>query len=620
MATNRRMFSNADLEIRFFKLLLESIAYGKESVERSAKRQLLLDYLQSQAPREDDETALYLIDLIKTWHYAAQSNVESIFSSTVAVLALLLRTISSLIDFRACGNRLCRSLLHDDQLQLFDRAFTANKAKEHLISPCLTLLTEIVLFDGGHSARSVFRQRETTFKRLEVFLGMRKNARDGDSEKHKRPSIRNNALRYLYANLRLQNSVAKMSILAQGKFIRAMFEHITDDASEVILEMLDVIKNDVASDGAITHSAKGSVFSTWTLGRLATLYSYTEADDLLQKSRSVQETAHAFLLVLCTTPGWGVLENQNEVRASVRFAKADLGDEQKRYSSTQDFSHNRKRFHNTNERLALFLQSLRPHASVLQSDLIIAVFRNRPELVADYFTRRNSFSFDPKATATWIGYSSFLLATVQLPLPEPLIPKENRKITPSQHNIVMDNILPQPLTQKVLTRCLNQSTYLVKFLSIRILIAAFEKFAKFFRMFHDVSSHSSTGYLSSEWDKVASKLRVEFFERLPEMEHVVAQFRNCPNENAVLRESITRLLALYFKVIPEVALEETLDVSVALSAALTDQATTGLIVEGDSVRILEMGHLLAIAHDSPNTQWFHKSGAYIYAGFNALAN
>lgn len=611
------MFSKLDLGIQYFKLFLESTAYGNESNDRSAKRGLLLDYLQSQAPREDDEASVYLTDLTKTWHFAAQSNVESLFSSTAAVLALLLKTISGLIDFRACGNRLCRSLLQDNQVKLFDRAFSANKAKEHLISPCLRLLTEIVLFDGGLSARSVFRHRETTFKRLEIFLSMRKKSREGEPENHKKPSIRNNALRYLYANLRLQNSSDKTSILAQGKVVRAMFDDILEDAPNVLLEMLDVLKTVVASDGAITLSAKGAVFSAWALGRLATLYSYPGTDNLPQKHESIQKSVHHFLLFLCTTPGRGVLDVQDRVGTKVEGVKADLNNGHEWVSSTPGTTHQGKNLLDGNERLSSFLQSLRPHASVLQSDLIIAVFRIKPEMVSDYFFRRQSFSFDPKATATWIGYSSFLLATVQLPLPESLTPKENSGTVPPQYATVMESILPQPLTQKAMTRCLNQSANLVKFLAIRILTAAFEKFAKVLRICAEVRSDSKETQLHPLWNKLSSKLTVRFCERIPEMGHVVAQFRNCPKANLVLRESITRLLALYYNVIPQVAIEEKFDISVALAAALTNDDMTGKSLESDGVRLLEIEHLLASACHSPDIEWFHKPGTYVYAGLSA---
>ena len=568
---------------------------------------MLLDYLKSQAVPEDDVNAVYLVDLTNIWHFSVNSNIENLFSSTAAALALLLKTISSLIDFRVWGNGLCRSLLQDEQLRLFDRAFSANKAKEHLISPCLRLLTEIVLFDGGKYARNLFRQRHVTLKRLEIFLTLGKD-RDGDVENYKRPAIRKIALQYLYANIRLQDTAAKTSILAQGKVIRAVFESVSEDTSDLILQMLDVLKTGVAQDSALTRSTKAMVFSAWNLDRLATLYRFPDIGDRSKRQPCVSKAVHDLLLSICTTPNQGVLEVQDTVRISVGSTKADSSHGHQQIKSTRELSSNGRIIFNRNEKLKSFLQCLRPHADLLQSDLILAVFRKIPEMLSDYFIRRQTFPFDPKVTATWIGYSSFLLATVQLPLPELPTSKYSSEIGSCHYSAALDSILPQPLTQKAMIRCLNQSVKVIKFLAIRILIAAFEKFARLLETGDKLHINESAMHNSSEWATLRSQLTVKFYARVPEMGVVVAQFWTCWKEGSVLHESITRLLALYYKIIAQVALKETFNVSMVLSEVLTEENSAERVIQSDGLRLLEMEHLLAIAHHSPNMQWFNRSG------------
>ncbi|KAK3174498.1 hypothetical protein OEA41_001744 [Lepraria neglecta] len=589
-------------KIQSFRSFVESIAYSKEGEDRAAKRELLLEYLQSQAPSDAEGTFTYLADIIKTWHFAAQSNVEGLFSAVAAVLALLLRTISSLIKFRVWGNHLCKTLLQDDQMTLFNRGLTANKTKEHLISPCLRLLTEIVSFDGGHAARSLFRQRETTFNRLETFLGMRMSAHAQD---RKRASLRDNALQFLYANFRLQNPAAKVYILAQGRVVRAWFEDITEDSPSVVLETLEVLKKHIAMDAALTISTRSRFFTKWILGRLATLYGYDEADNLAGGQTSVQKSAHEFLQFLCTSPGLGVLESPH---GSHRDAKSS--DSHVATSSQQDrfIPDKPPKEDHMNAKLASFLQTLRPHASVLQSDLIIAVFRNTSELVSDYFSRKNSFSFDPKATATWVGYSSFLLATVQIPPSERLTPKSVNDRVPSSYARIIESIIPHPLNQKVMTRCLNQSSDLIKFLALKILTAGFEKLAKVLRICKGMQYYTDENHCAVAWDQTASKLTIEFSGRVPDMEAVIAQFRSCPRENVILRESITRLLALYYEVVPQLALEQKFDISMAFSTVLGQKKSQAESLEEDGIQLFEIEHLLLIAHRSPNMQWFHKPG------------
>lgn len=548
-----------------------------------------------------------MADLVRIWNFAAQANVESLFSSVVAVLALLIKTISSLIEFRTYGNHLCKVLLRGDQIKLFDRGLGVSKAKEHLISPCLRLLTEITSFDGGHSAIMVFRQRDITFKRLEVFLGMRKAASVDDFESRRKPSIRNNALRFLYSNLRLQGPAAKTYILAQGKVVRAVFEEISEDSRQVILELLEVLKKDVASDSAMSHIAKSRFFNEWVLGRIASLYYYLEAEVGPEERLSVQHSTHALLLFLCTSPGHGVLDTQ--ARDGTAVKEAESVNDLEREPSFEDSYRTDKQSVGRNTRLSLFLQSLRPHANVLQGELILAVFRTAPEMLSDYFGRRKSFSFDPKATATWIGYSSFLIATMRMPITVHFRDSIDGNSVPPHYSSIIDSIMPEPLTQKVMTRCLNQNMDLIKYLSTNMLIAAFEKLAEVLRIYRGRHRKFVQDHNSIHSSRAGHEIINEFCSRIPDVAHVIAQLRGCSPEKTLLRESLNRLLALYYVVTPQVALEAKFDVSVALSAALQ---TDGMSVESrdkNGVRILELDHILDIARHSPSMQWWHKSGA-----------
>lgn len=606
---NRKKDSpDLNAEIQSFKTFLASIAYAAESDDRSAKRALLLAYLQSQVPQEGKDFA-YLGDIIKTWHFAAQSNVDSLFASVVAVLALLLKTISNFIEFREYGNRLSTTILHDDQLKLVDRGLSTHRAKDYLISPCLHLLTEIVAFDGGHAARAVYRQREITFKRLEIFLGMRKDVHGANLKGPKRRSVRENALSYLFANLRLQNPAARMSIIAQRNSVHALLDHIAEDASITVLEILEVLRRDIAMDGAISPAAKGRFFNQWTLGCLTTLYGYNESAGLPEDHQGIQRSVHDFLVFLCTSPGCGLVEMQTTGSVGVHAVTADNTPEFLSKPCTTARLDEEERRSRRNPKLGQFLQILRPHASVPQRDLILAVFRRMPELIPDYFSSGKVFPFDPKLTTTWIGYSSFLLATIEIPLPESLTPLYVNDTVPPLYGGIMESIMPSPCTQKVMTRCVNQSVSLVKFFALHILNAAFEKLARVLQIYEDIHYHAKDQENRLACARIVSELRDDFRGRVPELKHVITQFRACAKESTMLREVTTRLIASYYKVIPQVALEEKFDISVTLSTALMDVESFDESPKEGGMRRLELEHLIEIAHCSPNMQWWHKPGA-----------
>lgn len=517
----------------------------------------------------------------------------------VAVLALLLKTIASLVDFREYGNRLCAIVLHDDQVQLLDRGLGSHKAKEYLITPCLQLLTEVAVFDGGHAASTLYRQREITFRRLDVFLGMRKDIKGDNVKGSKRRSVRETALGYLFANLRLQTPAAKMHIISQGKVLRALLDDVVEDSSIVILEILEVLRRDVAMDCALSHTAKGRFFNQWTLGRLTTLYGYNESVSLPGVDQHVQRSVHDFLLFLCTSPGCGLVQMRPASKSGVHAVRLGV---------TSKHNDDKDRPAGGETKLQQFLQTLKPYASAPQCELILAVFRSLPELVPGYFSSGKTFSLDPKLTTTWIGYSSFVLAAILIPLPGSLGSLGVHDAVPPLYGTIMDSIIPKPCTQKILTRCLNQSVNLVKLFTFQILNAAFEKFAKVLQLCEDMQRQTNNQKIKVAWYQGVSKLRDDFCGRVPELRHVISQFHNCPKESTILRERTTRLIALYYKVIPQVAQQEKFDISVSLSIALMDVESSDESHEQKGISLLELEHLLEIAHRSPNMQWWHKPG------------
>ena len=525
-----------------------------------------------------------------------------------AVLALLLRAITSSVDFREHGNRLCAIVLYDDQVKLLDRGLASHRAKEHLISPCLQLLTEVLVFDGGRAASRLYLQREITFKRLDAFLGMRKETKEANSKGLRRRSVREIALDYLFANLRLQSAAAKMNIIAQGKILHAFLDDIARDSSTVALKILEVLKRDIAMDGTISPPAKGRFFNQWTLSRLTTLYDSNESADLPHAKPNTKGSVHDLLLLLCTSPGYGLVEMRPASNSGVPAITADktiMIPSQLEITNKLD---DKNRLARRNSKLQQFLQSLRPHANVPQRDLILAVFRKMPESIPDYFSGGKNFSFDPKLTTTWIGYSSFLLAAIAVPLPESLAFLNVNDAVIPLYDIIMESIILKPCTQKSMTRCLNQNVNLVKFFTLQILNASFEKFAKVLQMCEYFQHCTDDPKNKLAWCEAASKLRDGFCRRVPELRHIISLFQSYPKESTMLRESTARLIAFYYKLIPQVALEERLDFSLSLSIALTDLEASNENHAQSGLRLLEVEHLLEIVHRSPHVRWWHKPG------------
>lgn len=561
------------------------------------KRGILLEYLNSQKPPAESGPSRYLADIIQSWSFSTQSNNEGLFSAIAAVLALLLKATSNHIEFREHGNTLCKTLLQEDQLKLFDRGLGASKTKEHVISPCLRLLTEIVLYDGGTAASAVYAHREITLKRIDIFLGMRKASTESSPETERRPSVRTNALRYLFANIRLQSRSAKSNLLADGKMIRAVFHGIKEDISFVVLEILTVFKIDVVDDSKLPHGVKTRLFGDSTLRSLATLYQFGDHESESDEVTPVRNQAHELLLCVCTTAERGIL-NLNREALLQDDSGREFGGRELVLDSTQ------KQKELANVTLSSFLESLRPYADIRQCELVLAVFKVAPDLVPDYFLNK-SFSFEPKLTSTWTGYSNFLLSSIQIPLP---YDRFSGKVPPNLA-FMIESIVPQPLTKKALTRCLNQSSNMIRLFTVRILIVAIRKLATLLELLAPIIQ-ADKGKLGSLWHQAQLDVINEFQKRCPEMKHVVAVFRNCSADSPLFREGAARLLAMYYKHLPQLALEEKLDISLALSESLKQNSLHAEDSKSNWARRLELNSFLEIARRSPDMRWWHKPGVF----------
>ena len=214
----------------------------------------------------------YFPDLISIWALAVEVKNDSILSVVPAVLALFLKTISFQLQFRTFGLSLCRTLLLKDQLRLLDQGLTATKRKGYLISPCLRLLTEIVGFDGGALASSIYSRREFAFKRLETFLDHRTSDNEHEEDDPEKSTLRRIAQGYVLANLKFQNSSAKSDMIAQGKIFRALLKGMDTDRADILLEILQAIERHILTDAMLSRNTKTRFFNQGNLGSLSSIY------------------------------------------------------------------------------------------------------------------------------------------------------------------------------------------------------------------------------------------------------------------------------------------------------------------------------------------------------------
>jgi len=579
---------------------------------------ILTDYLQSQMPRdESDKGALYMEDVMQTWSFASQSNNDSLLSAVPAVLALLFRTISGIVEFTPYGLRLGRTLLQKRQLELFSRGLSSNKSKDYIISPSLRLIRELTIFDGGALVKEVYRARDSTFKALARNIGIRHTA--DDFEDPKKPSVRTHALRFLLASIKFLPVKAKTELFNLRDVISGITRDISSDPPYLVAEILDGLRVHVLQDERLPRDAKSKLLHPSNLGRIAALYGYDRDDDDVQQGRkSISTLAHEFLILACTTPNMGVLYS----RAGFYPRGVDPDDVQRLGDRNYiDLGLDSLKWANEfidkvpvrNTILSEFIQSLRPWSDIKQSELLLAIFSAAPELVADYFFGKKAFSFDPKLTATWIGYSAFLLSVIQLPVPPYFGHQDRYAQLPPPSSIVIESVLPQPLTQKVLNRCLNQKSTLITFFAIRLLIVAFQKLQNITRQYRKAADTGSPIWIQAEHQLVEM-----FCQRCPAMKDVVITFNSISEKSLIQRQAASKLLVMYYQGIPQVALESKFDVSARITETLHLIDDSTVSKEDRAMRVMELESLFELAHFSPGMRWFNKPESYHISPFAAM--
>ncbi|KAF3179672.1 hypothetical protein TWF788_006977 [Orbilia oligospora] len=555
----------------------------------------LQEYLESQISKDGDETCS---DLMQAWSFASQSNNFQLLSSIPTILNLLLRTISLFPAWKKHGVALVKSTLQPPYLKLIYRSLGGSK--DAISSPCLRLLTEINKFDNGSLCPLLHQSLDFTVKDITRNLEIKKTEKldQVPVEDPDRPSVRTVFVKFILSFFRYGTHTIKTDIMGLRTFTTPLFKYIRQDTAAVIDEVLVAFRDNIMADQDISRSSKTNYFNDWSLGRLGELCYRDDAIDPEDPDRTVADVVFEFLGGVCTTPGNGVCFKDNGwYNGSKSDASEKTGKQQ------------------VNNRILLgLLKSLRPYSNTYHLRLLVAVFTAAPELVAAYFNENTAFTFDPKLTATWIGLSSVLLETIQIPVPEGFGYSGGDGVpsSPPPVRSTIENILPQQVNRAVLTKCLGFNNNFVRFLTVRILNAAFAKLAAVLDVMGRMAEELVDG---SVWAKGVYDLVDEFSKKVPEAGVVVGVFNQMKEDASLQREAGSRLLRNYYQYLPSIVGAVSggssgkggFDFGPAFGRVLVK------IGESKGFEALEVKHCLHLAKLLPETKWWAKSAAAKYS-------
>ena len=586
--------------IASFKAFLESILYHKDEDSRGRQLSILREYLDTQKPADPKDTEHpFLSHLWQAWSFANQNNKDYLASTVCAVLSLLLKTLSGILDLREYGLLLCRTVLQHQHLRLLKRCLDGPKHKDFIISPSLRLLIEVTTFDGGVLAREVYKRREQTFdvSTIRRNLGLVKFD-ISEEEARKKPSIRILTIRYTLALFKHLHEGGKSDILRSKPICNALFQFIHSDPADLVTELLATVEQNVLRDDNVPRASKAALLTPQNLERVTAIAAQKDG-------HAAADRAFAWLKSVCTKESYGVL------RQSGWYPPGTAESVSKRSDASIDLGLDSLEFYDEegpinvrNSTLLAYVLTLRAHSDERERELLLTAFASAPELVAAYFAN-SKLQLDPKLSNTWISYASLMFEVVSLETPAKFGVEDESTSIPPQTTIMIENVLPKPLTLQVLNRCLSQHEDLITFFAVRLLVVSLQKLKRVL----ETLRQNRTQQL---WQDAEERLVQRFVDRSPKLKDVLTVFRKMPDDDhhAMQREAVTRLMRLYYEVIPVQALEEPVDLSNALTAALlrSEQPTVNAHDETSGLRELELEHLLSIAQSSTGMRWFHKQG------------
>ncbi|KIX08326.1 uncharacterized protein Z518_02982 [Rhinocladiella mackenziei CBS 650.93] len=585
--------------IDHFTDFLSTIPENQDSSNRARQLKILKDYCETQSSTSHDQVDFP--DLLSIWASASQSNDEPILSAVTSALVQFFQTISSDVDFRDFGLSLCHSLLKRDQLRILDKGLSSPRSKEHITSLCLQLLTEITSFDGGALASNVFARRDHLYRRLDGILAQTAS----ESADGPRFTPHRAALEFLSANLKYLDSTSKSELITHGKTLYSALRSLPNEKADIVIRFLSTLEKSVLEDNALSKQIKSRCFNSGILSALAKLYDYqagSTQSDGIDRVTGVRNALHQLLLQVCTTTR-GVLVPQSGWYPPGTSPESQRQDEDMidlGLDSPYYFDHYSGKVPVKNGTLSTFIQTLRPESDIQQANLITSIFVAAPELVAEYFTKKQRFLVPPGDNPLWRGQFAFLFSVVQLPVP-PNCGWHGKASTPPPLSIVIESIVPRPFDRSTITKCLRINEDIMTMSSTRLLTVAFEKLDSVVRTFERAFSQSPL------WSQASRKLINLFVERIPVLQDVITTLQSLGNDKEQVRTTVLECIAAYHRILPSTTAGSKFDIGPTLSKALRTREPESLDTESRDILDEQVVHLLQIADISPATKWFHKS-------------
>ncbi|XP_068755165.1 nucleolar pre-ribosomal-associated protein 1-like isoform X2 [Montipora capricornis] len=309
-----------------------------------------------------------------------------------------------------------------------------------LIIAALKLLTAMVA-QGVSSAREVQGSFDFTLQAI-GFLPAKRDSKET-------PDVRTCFIHFGLSFLMFGDLTVMKEVLELQGFLQSIMKGLQFDSPNVVHAVLSTLQTRVVKNAGLTKKTKVKFFNSYVLSQLAGLYQYNEVAEE-GSGQSVRQRVHELLLKICTSFKFGICF----------------------FNSVGAFA-----TRSNNPVLLRFLQKLSSMTSdVLVQELVTKVLSCCHDLV-NPFLWGLSAACEPRLSMFWVANINLVIKIfVALPQPSQMITKAGMNIENVEMlQSLVKMVIPVSISRSVLSRGVQHSNYLVKHLTLSLLVVIFDR-------------------------------------------------------------------------------------------------------------------------------------------------
>lgn len=215
------------------------------------------------------------------------------------------------------------------------------------------------------------------------------------------------------------------------------------------------------------------------------------------------------------------------------------------------------------------ISNLKPFENDSHLKLVLDIFKRVPELIPPF--NQSFFQIhganDPKLSSFWIGQTLFLQEIVKLPIP-------NFNEDDLSVELMLENIIPAPITRQSLTKCFQCESNLIKQLSMNTLLLVFKKLNKIL-------------------PSLDQDVKLELLNRLKAKLPDLSIMASLPTENPLLTLSTTMIIKNYLQLYPFLSIDFHLNL-------IKDEPLTG-------IELVTLENYLDLQENLDDSKWWNSS-------------